>query len=156
MKGISFMTNETFLLNWLLNTLYKPLEASEPDKYGIPICIGITLVLIVACIVIHRFEHYEPLTFALGLFAFVGVLLTIITVLDYKMQTDRYEFYLTHQQQYESAYTELQQKNEDMLAKRKEYTIYLDGNTIDYDKVNFYLYNVSIDDDAEIIYLGSK
>lgn len=152
------MTNETFLLNWLLNTLYKPMEVPEPDKYGIPICIGLTVLLIVGCIVVKNFcdYHYEPLAFVFGIFGLVGMLLTIVTIMGYKQDADQYEFYLTHQQQYESAYTELQQKNEDMLDKRKEYTIYLDGNTIEYDKVNFYLYNVSIDDEAEIIYLGSK
>ena len=79
-----------------------------------------------------------------------------MSFLGYKKDADKYELYLSQQQQYESAYTELQQKNEDMLAKRKEYTIYLDGHIIEYDKVNFCLYNVSIDDEAEIIYLGSK
>lgn len=152
------MTNETFLLNWLLDTLNKPMVISEPDKYGIPICIGFTLLLIVGIIVVKKVGDYtyEPLAFIFGMFAFVGVLFTLITFLDYKKDTDQYELYLTQQQQYESAYTELQQKNEDMLAKRKEYTIYLDGHTIEYDKVNFYLYNVSIDDEAEIIYLGSQ
>lgn len=152
------MTNETFLLNWLLDTLTKPTVASEPDKYGIAICIGFTILLIVGCIIVKKFcdYHYEALAFVFGIFGLVGVLLTLITFLGYKQDADKYELYLSQQQQYESAYTELQQKNEDMLAKRKEYTIYLDGHIIEYDKVNFYLYNVSIDDEAEIIYLGSK
>ena len=95
------MTNETFLLNWLLDTLTKPMVASEPDRYGIAICIGFTILLIVGCIIVKKFcdYHYEALAFVFGIFGLVGVLLTLITFLGYKKDADKYELYLSQQQQ---------------------------------------------------------
>ena len=142
------MSNDTFLLNWLLNTLDKPIFRESLVLFIIiVICtaffIGLSIYLWV------RDEYFRELATA------VAVLLTIMAVFDGYWYFSGKKAYLQKSQEYQTLYTTIAEQNKQMLETRKTYTIYLNGNQVEYDKVQFSQYEVSIDDTNHIIYLAS-
>ena len=142
------MNNDTFLLNWLLNTLDKPIFRESLVLFIIiVICtaffVGLSIYLWV------RDEYFRELATA------VAVLLTIMAVFDGYWYFSGKKAYLQKSQEYQTQYTTIAEQNKQMLETRKTYTIYLNGNQVEYDKVQFSQYEVSIDDTNHIIYLAS-
>ena len=142
------MNNDTFLLNWLLNTLDKPIFRESLVLFIIiVICtaffVGLSIYLWV------RDEYFRELATA------VAILLTIVAVFDGYWYFSGKKAYLQKSQEYQIQYTTIAEQNKQMLETRKTYTIYLNGNQVEYDKVQFSQYEVSIDDTNHIIYLAS-
>lgn len=142
------MNNDTFLLNWLLNTLDKPIFRGSLGLFiTIVVCaaffVGLSIYLWV------RDGYFRELATA------VAVLLTIMAVFDGYWYFSSRKAYLQKSQEYQTLYTTIAEQNKQMLETRKTYTIYLNGNQVEYDKVQFSQYEVSIDDTNHIIYLAS-
>ena len=142
------MDNDTFLLNWLLNTLDKPVFRGSLGLFiTIVVCaaffVGLSIYLWV------RDSYFRELATA------VAVLLTIMAVFDGYWYFSSRKAYLQKSQEYQNLYTTIAEQNKQMLDTRKTYTIYLNGNQVEYDKVQFSQYEVSIDDTNHIIYLAS-
>ena len=52
-------------------------------------------------------------------------------------------------------YRQTEAKNE-LLEKSKTYTIYLDGDEVVHDKIDIFLYDSSVDDEKQVIYITHK
>lgn len=142
------MNNDTFLLNWLLNTLDKPTFRGSLGLFiTIVVCtaffVGLSIYLWV------RDGYFRELATA------VAVLLIIMSVMDGYWYFSGRKAYLQKSQEYQNRYATIVEQNKQLLETRKTYTIYLNGNQVEYDKVQFSQYEVSIDDTNHIIYLAS-
>lgn len=67
-----------------------------------------------------------------------------------------YENYLVQSETYNNEKKKYYQEQAELYEKRKNYTIYLDGVEVDYDKVLFSQYKFSVIDEKEVIYLATN
>ena len=142
------MNNDTFLLNWLLNTLDKPIFRGSLVLFIIIVVFTVFFVGLSIYFWI-RDSYFRELATA------VAVLLTIVAVFDGYWYFSSKKVYLQKSQEYQTQYATIVEQNKQLLETRKTYTIYLNGNQVEYDKVQFSQYEVSIDDTNHIIYLAS-
>lgn len=142
------MNNDTFLLNWLLNTLDKPIFR---ESLGLFITILVCTAFFVGLAIVFWVKdgYFKELATA------VAILLTIMAVFDGYWYFSGRKAYLQKSQEYQTKYATIVEQNKQMLETRKTYTIYLNGTQVEYDKVQFSQYEVSIDDTNHIIYLAS-
>ena len=142
------MNNDTFLLNWLLNTLDKPTFRESLGLF-------ITIIVVAAFFVGLSIYLWVKDSYFRELATAVAILLTIMAVFDGYWYFSGRNAYLQKSQEYQTQYATIVEQNKQMLETRKTYTIYLNGNQVEYDKVQFSQYSVSIDDTNHIIYLAS-
>lgn len=142
------MNNDTFLLNWLLNTLDKPTFRESLGLF-------ITIIVVAAFFVGLSIYLWVKDSYFRELATAVAILLTIMAVFDGYWYFSGRNAYLQKSQEYQTQYATIVEQNKQMLETRKTYTIYLNGNQVEYDKVQFSQYAVSIDDTNHIIYLAS-
>ena len=67
-----------------------------------------------------------------------------------------YENYLVQSETYNNEKKKYYQEQAELYEKRKNYTIYLDGVEVDYDKVLFSQYKFNVVDENETIYLATN
>lgn len=142
------MDNDTFLLNWLLNTLDKPTFRDSLDFFIV------LLVFMVFFVGLTIFLWVKD-TYLKELATVVSIFLIIVSVADGYWYFSGKQAYLQKSQEYQTLYATIEEQNKQLLETRKTYTIYLNGNQVEYDKVQFSQYEVSIDDTNHIIYLAS-
>lgn len=142
------MNNDTFLLNWLLNTLDKP---TFRESLGLFITVLVCTAFFVGLAIVLWVNDTDFKEVATA----ISVLLIIMSVMDGYWYFSGRKAYLQKSQEYQTQYATIVEQNKQMLETRKTYTIYLNGNQVEYDKVHFSQYEVSIDDTNHIIYLAS-
>ena len=142
------MDNDTFLLNWLLNTLDKPTFRDSLDFF-------IVLLVFMAFFVGLTIFLWVKDTYLKELATVVSIFLIVMSAMNGYWYFSGKQAYLQKSQEYQNLYTTIVEQNKQLLETRKTYTIYLNGNQVEYDKVQFSQYEVSIDDTNHIIYLAS-
>ena len=112
------------------------------EKYWI--LLTILIISSMVCIVGFIYSRKELNGLMVGM---VGFLLVIVTAhaINFQLCKDR-----------EQEFVEELNRKESALAERSDYTIYLDGNEVDPDKIDLHLYRISYDDEKEAIYITSK
>ena len=142
------MDNDTFLLNWLLNTLDKPVFRESLGVF-------ITILVCTAFFVGLSIYLWVKNSFFSELVTAISIFLIILSVVDGYWYFSGKKAYLQKSQEYQTLYATIVEQNQQLLETRKTYTIYLNGNQVEYNKVQFSQYEVSIDDTNHIIYLAS-
>ena len=142
------MDNDTFLLNWLLNTLDKPTFRDSLDFFIV------LLVFMVFFVGLTIFLWVKD-TYLKELATVVSIFLIVMSAMNGYWYFSSKQAYLQKSQEYQTLYATIEEQNKQLLETRKTYTIYLNGNQVEYDKVQFSQYEVSIDDTNHIIYLAS-
>ena len=142
------MDNDTFLLNWLLNTLDKPTFRDSLDFFIV------LLVFMVFFVGLTIFLWVKD-TYLKELATVVSIFLIVMSEMNGYWYFSSKQAYLQKSQEYQILYATIEEQNKQLLETRKTYTIYLNGNQVEYDKVQFSQYEVSIDDTNHIIYLAS-
>lgn len=142
------MDNDTFLLNWLLNTLDKPTFRDSLDFFIV------LLVFMVFFVGLTIFLWVKD-TYLKELATVVSIFLIVMSAMNGYWYFSSKQAYLQKSQEYQILYATIEEQNKQLLETRKTYTIYLNGNQVEYDKVQFSQYEVSIDDTNHIIYLAS-
>lgn len=142
------MNNDTYLLNWLLNTLDMPTFRGS-------LGLVITLLVCTAFFVGLSIYLWVHDTYFKELATGVSVLLLIMLITSGYLYFSSRKAYIQKSQEYQNLYATIVEQNKQLLETRKTYTIYLNGNQVEYDKVQFSQYEVSIDDTNHIIYLAS-
>lgn len=142
------MNNDTFLLNWLLNTLDKPTFRESLGLF-------ITIVVCAAFFIGLSIYLWIRNGFFRELATAIASLLMIMAIMEGFLYFSGKKAYLQKSQEYQTLYATIEEQNKQLLETRKTYTIYLNGNQVEYDKVQFSQYEVNIDDTNHIIYLAS-
>lgn len=135
------MSNEEFLLNYLIDTIAKP----DRLAFLIGIFAG---VLMLVCLVLTGASLFERNG---GCWLWI-----ILLVVNSFVATTNMDDWVTSKQTYETQMSQLQETNKERLEERKTYDIYLNSEPVEYDKVMFSQYHCNIDDENKTIYLATK
>lgn len=135
------MSNEEFLLNYLIDTI------SKPDRFALLLGIfaGIAMIGFMVLAGLCMCERNGGGIIWVVLFA-VNVFVALTNMNDYS----------TSLQNYETQITQMQETNKERLEERKTYDIFLNSEPVEYDKVMFSQYHCNIDDENKTIYLATK
>ena len=160
------MSNEDVLRNLIPDFRdgpWEPIDHSPEYQKALMIAIGVTLLcgffIILFCIILDDVERITGCSL-FGLLAVVCI--TIGAVNGYKLfqekkeypiRYDKWEVEFDEWNKQDHAYSKEVTKK---VQKQMEYSVYLDGEEVEINKVHFADYSIYVDDTTESIYLSRK
>lgn len=160
------MSNEDVLRNLIPDFRdgpWQPIDHSPEYQKALMIAIGFTLLwvflIILNCIILDDIER----TVGCSFFSVLAVIcITIGAVNGYKLSKEKQEYHNRFEKweveiyewsRQEQAYSKEVTKK---VQKQMEYSVYLDGEEVEINKVHFADYSIYVDDTTESIYLSRK
>ena len=161
------MSNDDFLLNLINDIVAAGAPAIPEADYGKYFVISMVFCVLLICVVLLIGRamcfggHISGSAMVVVILLFVGFGAGVIYN-QYRFTSGRETYekelavYEENKAVYEQAIVDCKAENERMLAARKAYKIYLDGEEVSYDKVSFANYNFQISDEEQTIWLATK
>ena len=160
------MSNEDVLRNLIPDFRdgpWEPIDHSPEYQKALMIAIGVTLLcgffIILFCIMLDDVERLTSCSF-FGLLAVICIIVGAVNGYklskekkEYPIRYDKWEVEFDEWSKQDYAYsTEVTKK----VQKQMEYSVYLDGEEVEINKVHFADYSIYVDDTTESIYLSRK
>lgn len=156
------MSNDDFLKSII--PMFRELVEPKLDISGeiIFIVIGLIITVIFVCLGFYAMRDYSSTGTIVACFVvaalpliWVGYNIKNIVVAKHAYDIE-YENYLVQSETYNNEKKKYYEEQAELYLQRREYTIYLDGVEVEYDKVLFSQYEFSVIDENQTIYLATK